>query len=82
MTCPPTDERGRAVFLVTWGSPARGDWAAALVLAHDDEHALAIAGAAHPERRRPVAVGYAAEPVAAAVLRGERSPAAPLPVLT
>lgn len=77
----PTDDRGRGVFLVTWGAPARPDWAAALVVAHDEDEAVVVAREAHPERKRPVAAGPASEPVARAVLAGQPSPAAPLPVL-
>lgn len=69
------------MFVVTWGQPARTDWFAALVVAHDDEDALRIARTAHPERHPPTAATPATPAVAAAVLAGEPPPGSTLPVL-
>jgi hypothetical protein len=62
------------VFLVTWSQPARPDWAAVLVRAHEPDEALAIAAEAHRERFRPQLAVPAAEPVARAVIAGESLP--------
>ena len=62
------------MWLVTWGRPARTDWAAVLVKAHDPDEALRLAAEAHPERFRPTAAVPAAEPVARAVLAGDPLP--------
>jgi hypothetical protein len=72
-----TDERGRAVWLVSWGHLYRSDWQAVLVKAYDPEDAIRVAAEALPERLRPEQAVLASEPIARAVLAGERPPAAP-----
>ena len=72
-----TDEQGRAVWLVTWGHLYRSDWQAVLVKAYDPYDAIRLTAEALPERLRPAQAVLASEPIARAVLAGERPPAAP-----
>jgi hypothetical protein len=72
-----TDEQGRGVFLVTWGHLYRADWQAVLVKAFDEEDAVRAVAEAYPERLRPQQAVPASEPIARAVLAGERPPGAP-----
>ena len=72
-----TDEQGRAVWLVTWGHLYRSDWQAVLVKAYDPDDAIRLTAEALPERVRPAHAVLASEPIARAVLAGERPPAAP-----
>jgi hypothetical protein len=72
-----TDEQGRAVWLVTWGRLYRSDWQAVLVKAYDPDDAIRLTAEAVPERLRPTQAVLASEPIARAVLAGERPPAAP-----
>ena len=74
---PLTDDQGRSVWLVTWGHLYRSDWEAVLVKAYDPEDAVRVAAEALPDRLRPQQAVLASEPVARAVLAGERPPAAP-----
>ncbi len=60
---------------MTWGRPARTDWAAVLVKAHDPDEAMQVAAEHFPDRWRPTAAVPAAEPVARAVLAGDPLPA-------
>jgi hypothetical protein len=66
---------GRTVWLVTWGRPARSDWAAVLVVAFDPDEAMAVATERFPDRWQPTTAVPAAAPVARAVLAGEPLPA-------
>ncbi|HEX7165993.1 MAG TPA: hypothetical protein VF230_03335 [Acidimicrobiales bacterium] len=61
----------------------RVDGTSALVLAHDADHAIAIARREFPDRLPPDAAFLAAAATAAAVFAGERPPgAARVPVLS
>ena len=71
-----TDDRGRSIWLVSWGQMHRTDWHAVLVRAHEPDEALTIAREAFPERLPPERASLAAEPTARAALDGAPTPAA------
>ena len=70
-----TDDRGRFVWLVSWGQMHRTDWRAVLVKAYEADEAIAVASAAFPDRLPPDRAVLAAEPTARAALEGTRAEA-------